>query len=222
MAGYQTVLFDFDGTLVDSAADVFDALEKTLKAYDVVVQNPNFRRHIGPPMRETLAEYLPKEIVPQALDTFRSVYGQGGSQQCRLYGGVESLLKTLRQKGFVICLATSKPKLFAEKILAQFNLSQYFDYIGGASMDAGLESKEDVIRDVLAQPGIVQGNAVMIGDRLYDLEGAAACGLPCIAVLYGYGDAPEFEAYTPCYIAQSTQDLCEHLLANFEQNGDFS
>lgn len=113
-----------------------------------------------------------------------------------------------------MALATSKPLNLAERVLHHFDLWQYFDQVCGGSLDESRNAKKDVIEDALkAFPGCDLSQAVMVGDRYLDVEGAHANGLPCIGILYGgYGTREELEAARADFIAEDVGKLKELLL----------
>ncbi len=104
------------------------------------------------------------------------------------------LLERLRREGLRLMVATSKPKVFACRILEHFGLAEYFEFVGGAELSGERQAKCEVIRHVLERTGLEPSDRiVMVGDRRHDVEGARAVGLGCIGVLYGYGDRDELE-----------------------------
>ena len=110
-------------------------------------------------------------------------------------------------------VATSKPEVFARKIMEYFELDQYFTYIGGSSMDGKISSKDQVIDYVLGEIGRDHmDEMIMVGDREHDVIGAQKNGLPCLGVLYGYGDRPELEDAGAAMISETVQDILRYLL----------
>ena len=124
-----------------------------------------------------------------------------------------ALLDTLTSSGYTLCVATSKPRVFAERILDHFGIAPYFSFVGGTGLDGSLPTKADVIAHVLAGSNITdRGTALMIGDRKYDILGAKTVGIDSAGVLYGYGDRAELEAAGADYILPAIPDLEELLL----------
>ncbi|MEG1010421.1 MAG: HAD-IA family hydrolase [Ruthenibacterium sp.] len=214
-AARAAVLIDLDGTLIDSSPGIFASLLYALAQYDIHPARESLNKYLGPPLRVAFADFLPPALIEEAVALYREKYESEGLYDCALYDGVREMLQTLQGAGFALCLATSKPRRFAQIILEHFGLAELFAYIGGASMDGALDTKAQVIRDVLAQPCAQGCRAVMVGDRFHDMEGARLCNLPAIAVLYGYGSAEELRAYAPAFIADTPQSFCEYLLANY-------
>ena len=124
-----------------------------------------------------------------------------------------ALLDTLTSSGYTLCVATSKPRVFAERILDHFGIAPYFSFVGGTGLDGSLPTTADVIAHVLAGSNITdRGTALMIGDRKYDILGAKTVGIDSAGVLYGYGDRAELEAAGADYILPAIPDLEELLL----------
>ncbi len=165
MQTFDAVLFDLDGTLIDSAPGIFDSFEFTLAQYEMTVPQERLRRFLGPPLRESFAKLLPPDEVERAVEIYRAHYAEASGALTKLYPGTKELLSALREAGYILCLATSKVRYAALKLLDKLELTPYFDYIGGSSPDASLDTKTAVIRHVLAQPCVQDKRAVMVGDR---------------------------------------------------------
>lgn len=215
--GYGAVLFDLDGTLIDTQKGIVRSFAHTFRTLGCEVEEQTIRRYLGPPLRESFAQHFSGETVERAVQIYRDYYARHGLEGVAPFEGVPDMLKALRAAGYTVCVATGKARDVALQVLEHFSMTQYFAYIGGASADASLETKAAVIRSVLAQPALAGLCAVMVGDRDNDMQGARACGLDAVGVRYGYAFAGELEAYAPVYLAHSARDLCRWLLDNKEQ-----
>lgn len=204
---FDAVLFDLDGTLIDSAPGIFDAFRFTLAQYGVSAPEEQLRRFLGPPLRDSFAQLLPHQDVEHAVEVYRARYAQASGPLTKAYPGAAEMLSALRNAGYTVCLATSKVRYAALQLLQELQLTDYFDYIGGASADTSLDTKTAVIRHVLQQPCMKGKTAVMVGDRENDMQGAADCGLPAVGVLYGYGCKQELAPFAPVFLADSTDAL---------------
>lgn len=211
MTTFRTALFDLDGTIIDSAPGIAATFAYTLARFGVVRGEDQMREFMGPPLGDSFSRLVAPEHVDACVRMYRERYAEDGIYRCSVFPGVPELLRKLKADGWTVCLATSKLRAAAVQILDRFELSQYFDYIAGSNEDGTIEAKADVIRDVLAQPGIEKETAVMIGDRRHDAEGAAECGLPVICVLYGYGDREELSACAPLALCQTAEELYQCL-----------
>lgn len=191
------VLFDLDGTLTDPGEGITNCVGYALRKFGV---EPRSREelypYIGPPLVPSFEKYhgLTHEQAQQALLYYRERFSTVGMFENKPYPGIAKLLERLRGDGYHLMVATSKPEEFTVQILDHFGLAQYFDFVGGNTLQESRPTKADVIRYVMEQnPGITADNALMVGDRHHDVDGATACGLRTVGVLYGYGDRAELE-----------------------------
>lgn len=214
----STVLFDLDGTLTDSGPGIMNSVSYALqKAGEEVPELDELRKFIGPPLKEQFMEHckIEREKASEMVDFYREYYTEKGIFENSVYDGVEEMLKTLKESGIKIAMATSKPEKFARMIAEHFDFAKYFDVIGGACMDETRTDKQEVIRYVLDQcEEQNRSKIVMVGDRSYDVIGGHAEGLKVIGVLYGYGDLKELSqagadtlALTPKEVAEQIQDF---------------
>lgn len=220
MLHYDAILFDVDGTLIDSAPGIINTLEEVFQKMGVDTTGINLRRYLGPPLRKSFGEHFsdPAEIE-KAAEMYRASYREKGSHEGAVYPGVPEMLHRLKEAGLILCTATSKPTQVVTPILQEQGLAPFFDFIGGASMDATRDTKTDVVRYVLAQPMLEGKRVLMVGDRNDDMRGAADCGLDAGAVLYGYGSREELEPFHPVLFADSCADLADQILGTAEKQG---
>ncbi len=209
--GFETVLFDLDGTLTDSAPGITNAVAYSLKHFGIEADPAELRGFIGPPLDDSFRKFygFDAEKAVEAVREYRVYFADRGWAENSVYGGIEELLKVLKAAGKKLLVATSKPEVFAVRILEHFGLASYFDCICGAPMtpsESNSGRKADVIRDALGR-GEVSGSVVMVGDRLHDVHGAHEVGLPVVGVLFGYGDREELESAGADMIAETVEDL---------------
>ena len=217
MPHYDAILFDVDGTLIDSAPGILNTLEKVFRDMGVDVTNVNLRRYIGPPLRKSFAEHFPDPAkIEEATERYRRIYHEKGSHEGGVYPGVPEMLRCLKDAGFILCTATCKPTEVVTPILEEQGIAGYFAFIGGASMDESRDTKTDVIRHVLSQPTLQGKRVLMVGDRSDDMQGAANCGLDAVGVLYGYGSREELEPFHPKLLVESCKELTDELLGTAE------
>lgn len=211
MPGYQTVLFDLDGTITNSGAGITNGVVYALAKYGIEVRDKTeLFCFIGPPLAESFMRYygLSPEQAKEAIGFYREYYRDTGIFENTIYDGIESLLRNLRAHEKTLVLATSKPEVFARQILAHYGLDGYFLFIAGADLDGQRVNKADVIAYALASAGIAAGkDVVMCGDREHDVLGAQAHGLDSIGVLFGYGDRAELEQAGATHIAPTPADI---------------
>lgn len=207
------VFFDLDGTLTDPALGITNSI---LHALDKMNRPKPPREElyvfIGPPLLSAFQEYLgmTADEAELAIKYYREYFSVTGLLENSPYDGVGEMLASLREKGYRLCVATSKPEQFAVRILEHFGLAQYFEKICGASMDASRNSKTAVLEYLLGQMGEdAQNSAVMVGDRHHDIEGAENVGIPSIGVLWGYGSREELTEAGADRIAEKMRDLAD-------------
>ena len=163
---YDAVLFDVDGTLIDSAPGILSTLDETFRRMGVDPSGFDLRRYIGPPLRRSFGEHFAEESeVERATEIYRDIYAETGCHQCSAYPGAARMLRRLREAGLILCTATSKPTQVVTPILQELGLAPYFDRIDGASMDKSRDTKTEVIRYVLSQPLLAGRRVLMVGDR---------------------------------------------------------
>lgn len=212
----NTILFDLDGTLTDPALGITNAVSYALKHYGIDEDYQNLLRFIGPPLVDSFMEYygFDHEKAQEAIVYYREYFSDKGLFENVVYDGMENFLAVLKDKGYILAVATSKPEEFAKKILDHFHLSHYFTEICGATMDSSRSKKGDVIAYALDQLKISDPTtAIMIGDRQHDIVGAHQNQLKAIGVLYGYGDEAEMKEYQADYIAKDLKELMDILSA---------
>ena len=209
---WNTILFDLDGTLTDPAEGITKAVEAALNHYSIAVEDrAALHKFIGPPLDESFPEFYGFDAArtAEATEVFRAYFDRQGWRENIPYPGVEDMLRDLRAAGKRLLVATSKPEVFALRIMEHFGLVRYFDHICGAPMDNQEGAKKAaVIRDALRRAGVEDlSTAVMVGDRRHDIDGARQAGLEAVGVLWGYGDLQELEASHPVHIVESFDGL---------------
>lgn len=212
---YDYVLFDLDGTLTDPGLGITNSVAYALKRWNIeVADRTSLYKFIGPPLQDSFAKYygFSPEDALRAVEVYREYFREKGLYENEVYPGVEAMLKTLRNQGKTLIVATSKPEAFAIKILKHFKLDGYFTVIAGATMDSSRSKKGDVIAYALKEAGVAdKSRAVMVGDREHDIFGAQENGLDSIGVLFGYGDLEEMEKAGATYIAPAVEDILKYI-----------
>jgi phosphoglycolate phosphatase len=207
-------LFDLDGTLTDPKAGITRSVQYALDKLGRPVPEANeLTWMIGPPLIASFTKLLGgPEDAQEALRLYRERFGVTGLFENEVYAGIPALLRDLRQQGIRLFVATSKPHVYARRILEHFDLSQFFSDIYGSELDNRNADKRDLIRHILEQERFDPMDAVMIGDRKHDAIGAKANGLASIGVTWGYGSRQELlDAGVACLV-EAPQDLAEPIL----------
>ncbi|WP_312071468.1 HAD-IA family hydrolase [Anaerotignum propionicum] len=206
------IIFDLDGTLTDSAEGVIRSAQHMQEKMGISKwADEDLKFIVGPPLIKTFTEdfQMNQEDAQRALGFFRERYATVGLFENKVYDGIPEMLEELKKKGKCLVVATSKKEETAVRILKHFEIDGYFDIIGGDNREIGRDTKAKVIQYVLESLGAKKEDAIMVGDRKFDVEGAHLVGIPCIAVEFGYGDRAEFEAYGADYIAETPKAVEE-------------
>lgn len=206
------VLFDLDGTLTDSAEGVIRSAQYMQEKMGIEKwADEDLKFIVGPPLMKTFTEdfAMDAETAETALAHFRERYTTVGLFENKLYPGIEEMLTALRKKDKRLAVATSKKEETAVRILEHFGVAKYFEVIGGDNRAAGRDNKAKVIAYVLEQMRAEKTDVVMVGDRKFDVEGAHAMGIPCVAVEYGYGNREEFLACGADVVVAAPEDVAE-------------
>lgn len=215
---YQYILFDLDGTLIDSEQGITESVQYALEKFGISVKDrKDLLPFIGPPLFQSFSVFygFDAEQSAKAVEYYREYFGEAGVYHNRVYEGVEELLKKLKAAGKTLLLATSKYEYYAVKILEYLNFMQYFTFAAGSLKDGGRGTKAEVISYVLEHHNISDySEAVMIGDRKHDIEGAKVVGIDSIGVLYGFGDLEELSSHQATHIAQTTEDIYRIIMNN--------
>lgn len=206
----DSVFFDLDGTLTDSAQGITKCAQLALSHFGLDYPDLNeLKVFVGPPLRDMFPKFgVPADRVEEAVTVFRSRYLTVGKFENYPYDGIVEMLKKLKACGKKLFIATSKPEKTAKEILAHFDLAKYFDNICGATMDGSRDSKESVIAYLLSEAKDL-GSVVMVGDTDFDVYGAASHGIPTIGVSWGYGKVSEMELAGAKAIANTPAELFE-------------
>ncbi|HSS22891.1 MAG TPA: HAD-IA family hydrolase [Mycobacterium sp.] len=193
----QLVIFDLDGTLTDSAEGIVASFLHALGHIGAPVPEGDLATQIvGPPMDDTFRAMQLGEHADAAITAFRAEYGARGWAMNTLFDGIAQLLADLRAADVRLAVATSKLEPTARRILAHFELEQYFEVIAGASPDGSRKTKEEVLAHALVQLRPLPERVLMVGDRSHDVDGAAAHGIDAVVVGWGYGQADFAEGGT--------------------------
>lgn len=189
------IFFDFDGTIVDSAPGIKASVRYALRHFGIEENREEMLNlFIGPPLFDAFSEHynMNKEDADKAVEKYRENYNEKGAMNNFLvYDGVEEMLKTLKDEGFTVCIASAKPTPYINKMLDSVDMSKYFHTINGASFDETKRTKTAVIADTIEKNNFEKERILMVGDRENDVTGARNCGIDILGVLYGYGDAKE-------------------------------
>lgn len=210
------IFLDLDGTLVDSAPGIKESVKYALMHFGIDEKDEEkLNLFIGPPLFDAFSEHyrMNKEDADTAVEKYRENYKQNKAMlKYKVYDGVELMLKALKENGFTICLATAKPKDFAQIILDDAGLSHYFNIISGASFDASKRSKSAVIKDLIKTNNFEKERILMVGDRENDVTGAKNNEISVLGVTYGYGDKKELNDAGCTDVVNTPDEVSEFIL----------
>jgi phosphoglycolate phosphatase len=196
-APFTSILFDLDGTIIDSAPGITATLTYTFETMGLPVPSPaELLAYVGPPILDSFRDRAGMSLgeAAEALAIYRPRYLESGALNSTVFPGVADVLRAVHAAGIPLSLATSKPETPATLMLSHFRLIEEFDIITGASDDEVRSSKQDVVAEALVRLtafGADLSRPVLVGDREHDIEGAAANGVPTIFVDWGYGSVAE-------------------------------
>ena len=211
---YRYILFDLDGTLTDPKEGITKCVQYALKYFGIEADTEDLVDFIGPPLLESFQKYyhLDDEQGHMALKKYRERFNDIGIFENGVYPGIHELLAALKEQGRYIALATSKPEVYARRILERYGLMPYFDVVVGSEMDGRRTDKGEVITEALRQLQIrdeQKPEVLMIGDRLHDMVGAGKNQIDKLGVYYGYAHEGELEEAGADYVVDTVEKLKE-------------
>ena len=210
------LLFDLDGTITDPAIGITRSVQHALRHFGI--DEPDLKtleKFIGPPLVDAFVEFygLTREQGREALGVYREYYADTGLYEATLYADIGPLLKRAKRGGYEVVMATSKPEMYARRLMRHFGLSEAFSDIAGSDMAERRADKTAVIREAMARLAITDpSEALMIGDRRFDVESGRALGMETVGVLYGYGSREELEAAGADHLVATVRELSELIL----------
>lgn len=211
---YKAILFDLDGTLTDSGEGITKSVQYALER--IGKPEPDLQKlrvFVGPPLIEQFEEYagIDEKTARRAVEIYRERYAPIGIYENELYPGIEDMLAGLKNRGYKIGIASSKPENFVKIVAEYFHIESYFDEIVGSEPEGGRTNKTEVIEEALRRMGLTdhRDQVIMVGDKEHDVFGARRAGLECIAVSYGYGTKKELENARPLKIVNSAEEILD-------------
>lgn len=214
---FNHILFDFDGTIMDTSPGIYDSFDRVIAHYKLDFPRSQYQRMIGPPLRESFRTILgiPQDEIQNATKVYRDYYTVEGMYNANVYPGVVQLIEKLRKSGKKIYTATSKPEILTKQILEKKGLIDLFDFVGGSDMEEkGRVEKKDVVKYVLETQNLSDNkdNCILIGDRNFDVNGAHEAGIKCAGILWGFGNRKEFLECGADWILETPEDVEKFIL----------
>ena len=209
----KTILFDLDGTIIDPKDGIVRSYSKALGQLgygDKVTENMDWI--IGPPLRKSLGQILPQELVEEAVALYRDIHAQGGLLDVLLYNGIIDAIKALKNKDYRLFVCTAKNTPFAKTTINHFELSHYFDEVYGSHTDGTFDDKAELMAHMIVTHKLDIGNTFMIGDREHDMIAAQKNNVIGYGALWGYGSADELEAAGAAKLFETPSDFQKYML----------
>lgn len=194
----KAILFDMDGTIINSEEGITRCVQYALKSFGI--EEPDLRNllcFIGPPLDPVFREKYSMTVEEswEAVEKYRERYDVKGIFECSLYDGVKDTIKSLKEKGYLLAVASSKPEIACKRIAEHFGLTPYFDIVAGATLDGAISTKQEVLEELCRRLKEIDRNQMcLIGDTKFDVLGAKVAGIRCIGVSYGFGTREELAA----------------------------
>jgi phosphoglycolate phosphatase len=209
--GWNTILFDLDGTLTDPKVGITSSIRYALaKLERPLSPQTNLDWCIGPPIQQNFATLLATDdpaLIDQGIVAYREYFAEKGLLENEVYPDVPTMLATLNDLGLRCYVATSKPTVYARQIVAHFGLHDYFVQVYGSELTGVNGNKGDLIRHLLAEENLQATQTIMVGDRKHDMLGAQENDVVAIGVLYGYGSRAELEESGANFLVQTPLEI---------------
>ncbi len=207
---YKYILFDLDGTLTDSAPGIVNCIKYACEKMALPCPDEaTLLSFVGPPLKGMFEKTfsLSSCDAERAVALYRERFSTVGLFENSVYPGIPLLLKSLKADGFHLALATSKPQIYAEKIMDKFSLSPYFDCISGSALSGAHVEKKDVMHSAMHSLNASCQSTVMVGDRIFDINASHLLKVKSIAVTYGYAPEGELLSCQPDFFAASPEEI---------------
>ena len=207
------VLFDFDGTVYDTAEGITKSIRWALNKRGMDAELQGLRKFVGPPLAEKFVEiyHFTMEEALEMVRVFRERYSPIGLYESAPFPGIKELLLSLKAAGLVTGVATSKPQNMAEELIERSGLTDCFDIVVGSFIGPNNDKKWEILTRAMEALGASKEDTVLVGDTKYDVAGAKICGIPCIGVRWGYSSPGELEEAGADIIFDSMEELEEFL-----------
>ncbi len=211
MASLLNVFFDLDGTLIDPREGITGCLRYALRCLNrPVPQEGDLLVYIGPPLRSVFRSLLDtqdSDLVEQAVTLYRERYSNRGLFENKVYTGVPDMLADLQASGYRLYVATSKPRVFAERIIQYLEFGPFFEHVFGPDLNGHLDDKTKLVKDILDRCGLAPERTLMVGDRRHDVLAGKANQIATIGITYGYGSFQEISEAAPDFMCDNPKDL---------------
>ena len=224
MREIDTVLFDLDGTLTNPEEGITRSIQfAIMRAGRQPIDRTDLVKYIGPSLRETFAILLGSESsvenIQQMVTDYRERYSETGWRENHIYPGIADMLNLLKSHGYRLYVATSKPHIYANRILEHFGLDQYFTGVYGSELNGVMDDKSELIANIVQKEELKVQDTIMAGDRKYDIAAALNNKILPVGVTYGFGSSEELSAAGAKYLVNTPSELGKIIL-NFRETNN--
>lgn len=216
MKKYKLIIFDFDGTLVNSSPGIYNTANWTIKQLGLEEVNDieQLNKFIGPPLKDCfkLTYNLDDSLLDKACDIYRHQYEKKGQYEVETFDGIENLLNQLKSKNYILAVATMKYREIVFSMLEHLNLANYFEYIDGTNIE-GTKYKAAILDEIVEHFNVEKNDAILIGDTIHDQNAAKEAEIDFLAVSYGFGFDKNTKMSPPMIgLATSPKDILSYIL----------
>ncbi|MBO5185202.1 MAG: HAD hydrolase-like protein [Clostridia bacterium] len=217
MRNYDYVIFDFDGTVADTGEGILKSLQYSFEQMGREVPDlSDLKKFIGPPIHYSFVTFygVSENEVEQYIEKYRERYRKIVVYECFVYDSMVETLKTLRENGVKLGIASSKPIKLVYDVMEYLRLTEYFDAVVGTQFDdSNHPGKTDLVLQRMEKlEDSDKSRTLMVGDRFFDIDGAAGAGVDSVGVTYGYGSREEFMEHNATYIVDSPKEILNIVL----------
>ena len=214
MANFDYVIFDFDGTVADTGEGILKSLQYSFVAMgDPAPDLSDLKKFIGPPVYYSYRTFygISEDRVDLYVKKYRERYSKKGIYESKVYDGIRELIISLKEKDIKVGIASSKPERLIYAVADYLQITNLFDAIVGVKSDNSKHSsKAGLITQAMEDMGAADKNKVlMVGDRMFDIDGAHDAGVKCCGALWGFGDRPEFEEHNAEFIVDKPAEILQ-------------
>lgn len=206
----MNIIFDLDGTLIDSSTGILQAVELAFQSCDIEMQLPLTAELVGPPLHqllEMLSDSKDEQTLGRLADAFKECYDTQGYKETKLYQGVSELLQELKEQDFQLFIATNKRMNPTQKIVQYFGWEGFFSDVYALDACSSANNKSEMISYIINRHGLSSNESIYVGDTVPDRHAAQANGLPFLMVSWGY----EFHVEKGDDYVDSAEELMEYL-----------
>ncbi len=205
------IFFDLDGTITDPKEGITKCIQYALISMGRHNVNENdFLQYIGPPLRSSFSKLLcsnEESLIEEAVNLYRERFSEIGIFENAVYPGIAKMLSALCENSIRLYVVTTKPKIYADRIIEHFQLAKFFDAVYGSKLDGSLGNKVKRVKLIMNQLKLVPEETAIVGDRKFDIVAGKLNSLRTIAVTYGYGSKQEIVESAPDYICDNPDEI---------------